>query len=68
MVAQGLHADLLGQTVVYVPQVGDYFCVEPVSHMTDALNRLEENAGMRRLEPGETVEARVAIFTNAIAP
>ena len=41
--------DDLNCTVIYAPEGGDFFCVEPVSHETDAINR----GGMRRLAPGE---------------
>lgn len=60
--------DELGFTVVYVPASVDYFCVEPVSHMTDAVNRPEPatETGLRLLAPGEkfqvTVEFRVGEF------
>ncbi len=43
-------------TVVYTPPGEDYFCVEPVSHATDAINRAGE---MRILEPGESLNASV---------
>jgi aldose 1-epimerase len=48
-------AEDLGFTVVYVPPGEDYFCVEPVSHMTDAVNRNEPEdiSGLRWLAPGE---------------
>lgn len=41
--------------VIYVPEAQDYFCVEPVSHMNDALNWHSHLAGtgQRRLAPGE---------------
>ena len=54
----------LAFTVVYVPQCEDYFCVEPVSHMTDAINRTEEDAvtGLRWLAPGERWETQI-VFT-----
>lgn len=44
------HRDL-GQTLVYVPGGKDFFCIEPVSHRTDAINA--SPTGMRRLDPGE---------------
>ncbi|KUR79406.1 aldose 1-epimerase [Novosphingobium sp. FSW06-99] len=49
-------------TVVYTPQGEDYFCVEPVSHATDAINHPERGDGMTWLAPGETmtVSARYA--------
>ena len=43
----------LGFTTIYVPENEDYFCAEPVSHMTDAFNRERRDSGMRILAPGE---------------
>lgn len=43
-------SDDLTTTVVYVPEGEDFFCAEPVSHATDAINR----GAMRVLEPGES--------------
>lgn len=42
-------------TVVFTPEGEDYFCVEPVSHMPDAVNRAEaaSETGLRQLRPGE---------------
>jgi aldose 1-epimerase len=61
-------ADDLRFMVVYVPPGADYFCVEPVSHMTDAVNRAEDTAttGLRWLAPGETWTTRLG-FTVAPA-
>ena len=60
-------ADDLSFTVVYVPPGQDYFCVEPVSHLTDSVNRSEDAAatGLRWLAPGETWETGVRF---AVAP
>ena len=47
----------LERLVVYAPKGEDFFCVEPVSHMTGAFNRAadgEANTGMRLLAPGES--------------
>lgn len=46
----------LGHTIVYVPAGADYFCVEPVSHLTNAVNRPEAAAdtGLKWLESGES--------------
>ncbi|HAU22256.1 MAG TPA: hypothetical protein DCS24_06620 [Erythrobacter sp.] len=51
-------------TTVYVPERENYFCVEPVSHMTDAFNREREDSGMRVLGPGESwkVSMRIEAF------
>ncbi|HEY4344535.1 MAG TPA: aldose 1-epimerase [Parvibaculum sp.] len=46
-----------GHTVIYTPQEHDFFCVEPVSHMPNAVNRPEpaEFTGLRSLAPGEAM-------------
>ena len=51
----------LGTTVVFVPPGGDFFCVEPVSHVTDAHNR-SQGSELRWLAPGEamTVELKAS--------
>ena len=48
---------------VFVPPGGDFLCLEPVSHMPDALNRPEppEITGLRVLAPGETLAATVRL-------
>lgn len=46
-------------TVVYSPQDADYFCVEPVSHATDAINHPERPDAMTWLSPGETLTVAV---------
>jgi aldose 1-epimerase len=53
--------DVLNFTVVYVPAGADHFCVEPVSHMTDAVNRGEPASvtGLRWLGAGETLAGHV---------
>lgn len=45
----------LAFTVVYTPRHADYFCVEPVTHMTDAVNRDRPDRGLVWLERGETL-------------
>ena len=53
----------LGKLVVFAPPGGDFFCVEPVSHVTDAFNMAADGAsdtGMRVLKPGEILSARVS--------
>lgn len=45
-------SDLLGTTVVYTPADADFFCVEPVSHATDAHNR--DPGELVWLEPGQS--------------
>jgi aldose 1-epimerase len=44
--------------VVYTPQHKPYFCVEPVSHVSNAIQMAEPLAhGLRELKPGERFEA-----------
>lgn len=51
-----------GHLIVYAPPDEDYLCVEPASHMTDAINRPEEpDAGLRRLEPGEALSGTLRL-------
>lgn len=50
---------LFGQLVVYVPQGQPFFCVEPVSHPTNAINR---SGGMTVLAPGESLAGTVRFF------
>jgi aldose 1-epimerase len=47
---------VFGHTVVYVPDGRDFFAIEPVSHMNDALNRIDQEAdnGILVLSPGES--------------
>lgn len=54
----------LGHAVLYVPDEGDYFCFEPVSHMNDALNWVHEipGTGLQILAPGETFSVET-VFT-----
>jgi aldose 1-epimerase len=44
--------------VVYTPEQRDWFCVEPVSHVNNAIHMAEPAAhGLRSLEPGATTDA-----------
>ena len=54
---------LFSHAVVFVPPGRDYFCVEPVSHMTDAINRMadEPDHGLRILAPHERLEGAIRI-------
>jgi len=49
----------LDHLVIFTPENEEFFCVEPVSHSTDAVNAAEQSAGMISLPPGETVTASV---------
>ncbi|KNZ31288.1 MAG: aldose epimerase [Methylibium sp. NZG] len=48
----------LHHLVVYTPQDKDYFCVEPVSHVSNAIHMADPAAhGLRTVPPGESMEA-----------
>jgi aldose 1-epimerase len=59
--------EALAHTIVYVPDGEDFFCVEPVSHMTDAVNRAEsaEVTGMHWLAPGDMMQCAVRFAVSA---
>jgi aldose 1-epimerase len=54
-------SDIFRRCVVYVPPGRPYFAVEPVSHETDAINRLDQgrDTGLRILTPGETLAGEI---------
>ena len=48
--------------VVYTPPDRDYFCVEPVSHLSNAIHMADPAAhGLRTLAPGESFEASMKL-------
>ena len=52
----------LGYLVVYTPPTRDYFCVEPVSHLSNAIHMAEPVAhGLVALAPGATLEASMRL-------
>jgi aldose 1-epimerase len=52
----------LSRLVVYTPQDKDYFCVEPVSHVANAIHMADPAAhGLRTLEPGARFEASMSL-------
>jgi aldose 1-epimerase len=52
---------VFGHVVVFTPPERDFFAVEPVSHMNDAVNRMDQpDHGLRVLQPGETLAGAVA--------
>jgi aldose 1-epimerase len=53
-----LHGRDADHTVIYTPQAFDFFCVEPVTHTPNAVNRPEppEITGLRILQPTETLQ------------
>ena len=57
----------LKHLVVYTPQDKDYFCVEPVSHVGNAIHMADPAAhGLRTLQPGESFEASMTIDVTAL--
>ncbi|TCU61006.1 aldose 1-epimerase [Novosphingobium sp. PhB57] len=56
----------LTTTVVFTPQGQDYFCVEPVSHATDAINRAPETLAW--LEPGQTATVSMTLSARTLPP
>jgi len=53
--------------VVSTPSDADHYCVEPVSHVSNALHMAEPAAhGMRTLEAGQSLEAWVRLDVGAI--
>ena len=52
----------LNYLVVYTPQDEDWFCVEPVSHVNNAIHMADPAAhGMRTLQPGERFDATMTL-------
>lgn len=50
-------------TAIYCPSGADFFCVEPVSHITNALNRPEiALSGQQTLEPGACLTVSIDIL------
>jgi aldose 1-epimerase len=48
----------LGRAVVYTPRDQPYFCVEPVSHVSNAIHMAEPAAhGLATLEPAQSMSA-----------
>ena len=54
---------LLSFLVVYSPPGRDFFCVEPVSHLTDAFNLAGSvpDTGLSVLEPGASLRSRMVL-------
>ncbi|MBM6596339.1 aldose 1-epimerase [Microvirga pudoricolor] len=51
---------VFGHLVVYVPSGRDYFAVEPVTHMNDAIHHPEiQGHGLKVVQPGETLSGAV---------
>lgn len=66
---QGLRMEMVpeavfGFTQVYVP-AADYFCVEPISHLPDAVNR-SGDTGLLWLAPGESLAGSVDFRVSSV--
>lgn len=57
-------SDCLSCTGVYVASDADFFCVEPLTHPTDAINRAPEKLAM--LRQGETLQASLLVRAGLI--
>lgn len=59
--------EIMGQLVVYTPPGEDFFCVEPLSHIPNAVNSTlpASLTGHKVLEPGETMAGHISL---TIAP
>jgi aldose 1-epimerase len=55
---------ILGNLQVYTPANADFLCVEPVSHVPDAINHpeLPEAQAMTVLAPGQTLGGSISIL------
>lgn len=62
-------SEALRHLVVYTPPGEDFFCLEPVSNMNDAVNWLDRDVdtGLRILAPGETLSAEVTFTIRPIS-
>ncbi|WP_281421656.1 aldose 1-epimerase [Aquisediminimonas profunda] len=56
----------LSLTSVYVPHSADWFCVEPVSHMTGAVNRQEVSGAISVLQPNDAMVAEMRLQASTI--
>ncbi|MEJ0061808.1 MAG: aldose 1-epimerase [Alphaproteobacteria bacterium] len=55
--------------VVYTPAGKDFFCAEPVSHMPDAVNRMDAmETGLQILQPGQSLTADYRFEIAVIKP
>ena len=52
----------MSHLVIYTPKTKPYFCVEPVSHVSNAINMADPAAhGLRTVAPGESIEVSMAL-------
>jgi aldose 1-epimerase len=56
----------LSRLVLYTPRDKAYFCVEPVSHVSNAIQMADpESHGLQTLRPGETTQASMTLEVGA---
>ena len=56
--------DPLDHFILHAPHAQPYFCLEPISHVADAINLAAqgwEGTGLRALAPGETLQMRMQL-------
>jgi aldose 1-epimerase len=65
----GIQADpFFGHLVVYVPTGRDFFAVEPVSHVNNAINRPDiADRGLKVLQSGERLTAKVRFHVETLS-
>jgi aldose 1-epimerase len=56
----------LSHTVVFTPRDADFFCVEPVSHRTDAINVPWDKESMQLLDPDDTFDVGLRLCAQLI--
>ena len=57
----------LHHLVVYTPPDREWFCIEPVSHVTNAIHMADPAAhGLRTVEPGASTEASMSLEVTAV--
>ena len=57
----------LSHLVVFTPPQRDYFCLEPVSHVSNAIHMADPAAhGLRTLAPGESMDAAMTLEVGVV--
>ncbi len=60
-------ASSLPYLVVFTPQDKDFFCIEPVSHVSNAIHMADPTAhGLRAVQPGEVIEASMTLTVSVL--
>lgn len=61
----------LSHLVIFAPKAAPYVCIEPVSHLANAINlreRVKHGAGMHIIQPGYTLTAELALVWTPSIP